>query len=279
MMFLDKALKTHLKQDVLTLATCWKITRVDGAVECYTDHDIDLAFAGNTYVSSGISQTTSSQGMTVRTNNLEVHGLIASTSPVSAVASKFYDGAIVEVFQVNYKELPATVTKTSVLWIKSGVAGDIELKKGKWVIEVLDFMSALKQKIGEKTSRLCRAEFGDKNCRADLGLYSKTGTVTSASGKVISTDILGLGSNAAKEGKMTFENGVEFDIASSASGKLVLVEQPAFDSTGMDITVVFGCNHWITDCKHYNNMENYYGEPNMPTEDKWAAGFFETVIV
>lgn len=50
------ALAAHLAGSVTTLATCWRITRIDGAEFFFTDHDLDLASEGNLYLGpSGLS--------------------------------------------------------------------------------------------------------------------------------------------------------------------------------------------------------------------------------
>ena len=36
---------SHIASGATTLAWCWKIVRIDGAVLGFTDHDVALAFA------------------------------------------------------------------------------------------------------------------------------------------------------------------------------------------------------------------------------------------
>ena len=43
------ALAAHIAGPVTTLATCWRITRTDGLVFRFTDHDRDLAADGEVY--------------------------------------------------------------------------------------------------------------------------------------------------------------------------------------------------------------------------------------
>ena len=40
-------LSAHLAAEVTTLASCWRVTRKDGAGFFFTDHDRDLAVDGN----------------------------------------------------------------------------------------------------------------------------------------------------------------------------------------------------------------------------------------
>jgi hypothetical protein len=52
------SLAAHLTGPVTTLATCWRITRTDGVVFRFTDHDRDLVVDGEVYeASAGYSWT------------------------------------------------------------------------------------------------------------------------------------------------------------------------------------------------------------------------------
>jgi uncharacterized phage protein (TIGR02218 family) len=43
------SLATHLGGGATTLCRCWRLTRRDGAVAGFTDHDRDLAFEGTAF--------------------------------------------------------------------------------------------------------------------------------------------------------------------------------------------------------------------------------------
>lgn len=49
---ISSALATHLAGPVTTLATCWRISRIDGREFFFTDHDRDLSFEGSLYKAS-----------------------------------------------------------------------------------------------------------------------------------------------------------------------------------------------------------------------------------
>lgn len=48
---LSSSLKSHLNSEVTTLATCWKLTRTDGKIFTFTDHDKDLIIETQKYES------------------------------------------------------------------------------------------------------------------------------------------------------------------------------------------------------------------------------------
>ena len=49
---LDTNLAAHLAGATTTLAHCWRLTRRDGAVEGFTDHDRDLVFDGTAFLAA-----------------------------------------------------------------------------------------------------------------------------------------------------------------------------------------------------------------------------------
>lgn len=279
MRLLDNALQTALASSVTNLATCWRITPADGQVIGFTTHDTDIVIDGVTYQSSGVSETRATSATVMEIDNIELHGLIdANDAAAAQIFSKTYDGAQVDVFQVDYANPPAAITVSSVLWVRTGVMGDIDLERGKWVIEVRSLLDYLAQPVGLKTSRLCRAEFGDSNCRADLTNYRKTGAVTEQSGKSLTVNITGLQSGDLDNGKIEFTNkGIAFDIESNSGARLTLTEAIEFNAVGESVRVTYGCNKWLDDCEKYNNVVNFYGEPYVPDADEWAAGYFSTV--
>ena len=57
---LPPSLQSHLATGATTLAWCWRVTRGDGAVLGFTDHDRDLTFDGTTFeAATGFTAATS----------------------------------------------------------------------------------------------------------------------------------------------------------------------------------------------------------------------------
>lgn len=105
------ALKTHLQGEVTTIATCWKITRLDGVVFYFTDHDVDLDIEGNTYeASSGAMLTNIQQKLDMSVDNVEATPFIDSDqiSEEDVTAGKF-DYATVDIFLVDYTSFEVVV--------------------------------------------------------------------------------------------------------------------------------------------------------------------------
>lgn len=277
MIKLDSTLEDMLASGVTTFATCWRLTKISGEKQCFTSFDTDLVIEGDTFVSSGVSQTTVKSFISMESNTIDLYGLVESVS-VDNVYNEEYDQAIVEVFNVDYTNIPAKLTDTNVLWLKRGIVGELFYDDNTWVIEVRGFKDQLKQRTGAKTSRLCKAEFGDNKCRADLSLYSHVGNVVSYKDKVLVTDITTLPDGKAKQGVVKFNTlGYSYDVVASSGGTLTLMNPISFDPVGLEVKVIQGCNKWLDDCQSYNNILNYQGEPHVPSEDEWAAGYFDTI--
>jgi len=159
------ALKAHLAGRTTTLATCWKCTRTDGTVLGFTDHDRDITYSGVTYVA-----TTDALDV----DNLEVQGKIEAPSITEAdLAAGLWDYARFEIFQINWAD-----TTMGVLKQRTGRLGKVTLKKGVFVAEFRGLMQAYTRTVGEITSPMCRAQFGDTRCTKSLAAYTVTGTLT-----------------------------------------------------------------------------------------------------
>ena len=79
------ALKVHLASEVTTICTCWRITRRDGAVFRFTDHDVDLLVEGETYVAAvGYTRTAIAANADMSVDNMDVNGIFDDASITEA---------------------------------------------------------------------------------------------------------------------------------------------------------------------------------------------------
>ena len=71
------ALASHLAGEVTTLATCWRLDRIDGWVRGFTDHDRNLVIDGVTYVAAtGFLPSAIKSGSDLSVDNLDVDGFL-----------------------------------------------------------------------------------------------------------------------------------------------------------------------------------------------------------
>jgi hypothetical protein len=77
---LSSALAAHLSGEATTLCRCWSLTRRDGAVLGFTDHDRDLAFDGILYrAGSGLEAAEATAELGFATGGGEVLGAFVAT--------------------------------------------------------------------------------------------------------------------------------------------------------------------------------------------------------
>lgn len=158
-------LVNHLDQETTTLATCWKITRLDGTVHGLTKHDEDITVSSQLYRSvAGFSISAISNSDTYEAGNTDITGFFDDRGvPETATKSGLLDNADVEVFMVNYENIG------SPLILLAGKIREIEYTAtGKYTIELSGYKHLLNQTIGDLVQPECRADLGDRKCKFPL---------------------------------------------------------------------------------------------------------------
>ena len=159
-------LASHLAGYVTTLATCWRITRTDGVVFRFTDHDRDLVVEGEVYeASAGYSRTAIANDAGMGVDNLDVEGVFDSVAVTEEeLRAGLFDRAEVRIFLINWAD-PAM----GILRLRRGWFGEAVLtEQGVFRTELRGLTQALSQRIGELYSPECRADFGDQRCRVPV---------------------------------------------------------------------------------------------------------------
>jgi hypothetical protein len=159
-------LAAHLAGPVTTLATCWRITRTDGVVFRFTDHDRDLVVESEVYqASAGYSRTAISNDAGMGVDNLDVEGVFDSAAVTEEeLRAGLFDRAEVRIFLVNWAD-----PSMGVLRLRRGWFGEVVLtEQGVFRTELRGLTQALSQRIGELYSPECRADLGDHRCRVPV---------------------------------------------------------------------------------------------------------------
>lgn len=270
---LTSGLQAHLDSGTTTLSWCWKITRSDGAVFGFTDHDLALTFASTTVEpESGFvpSEIRAAQDFSVDAQDVE--GALSSDRITETdILDGRWDNAEVEVWRVNW-----TSTDQRVL-MRRGNLGDIRRGRTSFVAEVRSLAHWLNQTVGRTYQFSCDADLGDVRCSVNLSspLWSATGAVASLSGSRGFTAVA-LGSFAND----TFTLGViswtaganagrKAEIGSFANGAITLFEAPVRPiAIGDAFTVSAGCDKQFATCAaKFGNGVNFRGFPQMPGEE------------
>lgn len=170
-------MKSHLQADCTTLCRLYKITRKDGAVFTFTDHDRDIStVAYQAYISDGdpstggyvyesavgFSPTASQSKSDLSVDNQEGTCFIDSVSiKENEVRFGIWDAAEIQIRIVNWADLTQGEVK-----VRRGYLGNITMKNGLLTTELLGLTNALQIVVGRTYGTSCDAELGDDRCKA-----------------------------------------------------------------------------------------------------------------
>lgn len=155
-------LSAHLQLEATTLATCWRLTRPDGVEFFLTDHDTDLLFESNLYLSAvGYERSAIQSTDKLAPDNLDLRGIldndVISTDDLRA---GLFDYSQVKIFAVNYEDLAQGSVK-----LKAGRLGEVTLQQdGTFQAEFRGLAQAFSTIIGEVTTPECRVDLGSPRC-------------------------------------------------------------------------------------------------------------------
>lgn len=274
---LSPGFAAHLQSGATTLCWCWRLTRKDGAVSGFTDHDRALNFDGTVFeAASGFtaSEITDSLGLSV--DNLEVTGALSSSALTDDdLAAGRYDDAKVEIFRVNWADSAQRVL------MRAGSLGEVRRSGSVFAAEVRGLAHYLQQPKGRLYQYTCDADLGDSRCGIDLAsaAYRGTAVVTRA----ISArrfEVSGLSSfvdGFFTRGLARFTSGpanglkIEIKAHSNISAIVTLDLWSAAEgppAAGTSLVVTAGCDKTIAMCAaRFSNAINFRGFPDMPGND------------
>lgn len=269
------ALATHRGLDGTTLAWCWKVTRRDAQVFCFTSADIPLPIDGLMYeASTGFMPSAIEGKADLSVPNLEVNGLLDSESITEDdLRAGRWDGASVELFEVNYLDL-----SQGVMNLRTGTIGDVRVGRLTFQAELRGLAQALQQPIGELYSPSCAATLGDARCKVDLGPLTVSGALTSVdSARAFADTLRTEADDYFGAGLITWTSGLNTGLQMEVrdytqSGGTFVLALPMPYTVHVDDTynLVPGCRkRAILDCKtKFSNIVNFRGHPYVPGNDK-----------
>jgi uncharacterized phage protein (TIGR02218 family) len=274
---IDPNLAAHLAAGVTTLALCWRVTRGDGVVLGFTDHDRTLAFDGVDYEpESGLdaSEDVSATGFAI--GGLEALGALSSERLAAGdLAAGLYDDAEVAIWLVNW------TTPAERHLMRVGHLGEVIREDGAFRAEVRGLAAALDQPQGRVFRHTCDADLGDARCGVDLGdpAFTGAGTVAAAADRrrFAAGGLAGFAAGWFDRGRLTWTGGANTGRAMEVrahrvAGATVTVElwQPmhAAIEAGDAFDVTAGCDKLFSTCQaKFANAINFRGFPHMPGND------------
>lgn len=270
-------LQSHLDGRATTMCHCWRITRQDGLVQGFTNHDEDLTFDGTTFkAASGFTATQVEKTLGLQVDNMNVEGALSDdTINEDDLAAGLYDDAYVELFWVNWQDVSERIIE------HVGFTGETKRMGLAFSAELRGLATRLSQTTTRTFQRTCDAILGDSRCRKDISGATFTGTGSvSVVQNSRSIQASGLGSyddDWFTQGVLTWTSGnnvgQRIDVKThNKSGSNVTIElwyPPAYDiEVGDDFTVTAGCQLTKQHCKNkFDNIVNFQGFPTMPGND------------
>lgn len=275
-------LAAHMAGGSTSVCRCWAVTRRDGVVHGFTDHDRALSFDGIDFrADTGMTARAVQQSSGLSVDNSEVVGALSDPSISEAdVEAGLYDQAEVQAWLVNWQALDQRVLQFR------GSMGEITRSGGSFRAELRGLAEALNQTRGRVYQSLCPAVLGDAECRFDLatpGFALDGALVGVEDNRVLRiTDPVGFSDKWFARGTLRVTSGVavgqvgivKSDAIEGGERRLELWETlRATVSPGDTIRVEAGCDKRALTCREkFGNFLNFRGFPNTPGED-WLVSY------
>lgn len=271
------ALQAKLDAGVTTLAQCWKLTRRDGMVVGFTDHDVDLAFDGVTFrAGTGLSASEATSRFGLAVDGAEIAGALSDDSLSERdLAGGRYDAATVETWLVDVTDVGLRVLTAR------GTLGEVRREGATFGAELRGLADRLAQESGRLYAARCGADLGDTRCRVNLAssAFRGTGAVVAVEGmsQFTASGLAGFADGWFSAGRLAWTSGANADLAMEvkihrkASGVVRIVLWQAMAdaiSPGDAFVVTAGCDKQFSTCRdRFGNSVNFRGFPHIPGND------------
>ncbi|MBN9598510.1 MAG: DUF2163 domain-containing protein [Afipia sp.] len=271
------ALQDRLDSGVTTLAHCWTLTRRDGVVQGFTDHDEDLAIdAILCRAGTGFTASEASSRFDLSVDGAEISGALADSSLTEAdLAAGRYDAARIDTWLVDWSDVTLKVL------IARATLGEVKREGQGFTAELRGLADALAQESGRLYTARCGVDLGDTRCRVDLAApeFCGTGSVTriDATSAVIVSGLDDFDEGLFTAGRLIWNSGANTDVAVEimehrvvADGVRVSLWQAMSEPMAVSdtFTVTAGCDKRFVTCRdRFANTINFRGFPQIPGND------------
>lgn len=276
------SLAEHLLTGTTTVCRAWAVTRRDGVVLGFSDHDRGLHFEGIDFAaSSGLTARSVEQTTGLAVDNSEALGALSDASIRDEdVRAGLFDGAEVRSWLVNWSNVEDREL------VFRGSLGEVERQGTLFRAELRGLAEAINQPKGRVYQRPCAAVLGDAACRFD----------TSAPGYSIGVAVLDMRSPT----EIVLPAQPEFDKGWFLRGRVTVLSGPSTGQVGLvkrdldieggrlielweifsgglssgdQLRVEAGCDKRVETCRvKFDNLLNFRGFPGIPGED-WLVSY------
>ncbi len=273
---IDPNLEADLDAGATTLCRCWRLARVDGLVQGFTDHDADIAFGGTQYrAATGFTASAIEASLGLNVDGLDVAGALADGSLTELELAKgFWDNAAVTIFLVDWR----APGRRTILF--SGSIGEVSRSGTGFLAELRSLAHALNQPMGRVYSRLCDANLGDARCGVDLDDpdWKADGAVAEVRSlkRFTTSGLNGYPAGRFTRGRLVWTSGANagaaMEVARHAKPGEIIIElfedMPVTPAPGDAFTVTAGCDKTARTCRRvFGNVVNFRGFPDIPGND------------
>lgn len=274
---LNSALETHLDTGVTTTCRCWALSRRDGVVMGFTDHDTVLAFDGISFKpDTGLNALALQQSTGLSVDNTEALGALSDSAiREDEIEAGRYDGAEVRAWLVNWADVD-----TRQLQFR-GTIGELKRAGGAFEAELRGLTEALNVPLGRTYQKSCSAVLGDEECTFDL---DTPGYVSERAAEVVTdrrvfrfADMAGFAPDWFRHGVLKVQGGaasglqgmIKRDIV-EGDARVIELWHPlgAEVAAGDLLRIEAGCDKRMPTCQFkFNNLLNFQGFPDISGDD------------
>ncbi len=259
----------------MTLARCWRLTRKDGVVLGFTDHDRDILFDGVTYAAgTGLEAADMQAELGFAITGGEASGALSSPGITEAdIANGHYDGAKIDLFLVDWNRVDQRIL------MESGAIGEIRRMGKAFAAEIRSLTFQLDEERGRLFRLGCSADLGDAQCgiALDSSVWRYDGSVVATDGRVSVAVSQVFERDFFTGGSLLFTSGanvgtrveIQAQAGTTTSTVLTLWQAMALPiQIGDAVSLRAGCDKSFKSCRdRFQNAINFRGFPHMPGND------------
>lgn len=271
------------------LSTLWKITRADGEILRFTDHDEPLTFSTTAFNSSGdvftpiggVSVAARQVQTGLRVNNTEVRGVLNSDAITEAeLRYGLYDEAEIDEYVVDPRYPFAGALRHFHYFIR-----EVSWTPQGWLAQIEGLTSRLQIRNGSLFSKVCHYTLGDSRCTKNIEtgagnfrVAATVETITLQRKEFTAAALVGLAAdNFYRYGNLVWTSGNNAGVEHisevkeyiAASGKVVLqLDTPIDIVVGDGFNIYVGCDKTFATCiSKFSNGDRFGGFPHIPGND------------
>ena len=264
-----------------TRARLWSVTRHDGEVFGFTDHDRDLVMDGVTFrAGTGLDAGAIERSTGLSVDNASAAGALSDAGITEEdIGAGRFDGAAVTAWEADWSDL------TDRRMTFRGTFGEVRRGGGAFEVELRGLSEALNRPRGRVFQKLCPAVLGDGACGIDLGdaRLSVERPVEGAGDATLSWDAFGgFDPGWFERGRVLVLDGpaaglseaIRRDVGEGAGRRIELwASLPVAPAPGDRVRIEAGCDKRFATCRtKFGNARRFRGFPDIPGED-WLQSY------